>query len=440
MFSFGIPVSQRLQGLLEQENPSLDEVLEDDSCIRAFKQRYMPLLDYLKNNAFTILNIALSDNPNAIKAYQLFSQENDTLANQIGENTSELENFAKTIFESPSDIVYINRFAFITQLVVVAKQTLQYNFIEQFFKYLHLRAVYGIFEAIFTPGDNQLAALQQEMADDHFVTKLLDYLKTLKDASTPEAEGQICSIYKLIGLMVPSPQLKPEVTKAETVSTLLLEFTNPTERVLAEKWATINLLINDETYTLVEACVNTLLEYLKISGDKFFPHQVEAIRALAKLIPFSETTRNAILGANTPALLTQIASQFQTSTFAQLAIIEFAKASLEHEEIAKPLLTQLFEYAATVMTDDKALTSARAFVWKLFEEIQEASTDSGNAAITDMDPATKELIEKMSATSKAEYGGPVPEPLSFSDDSLGNLSPEQIMALLKFLTGGGGLA
>ena len=439
MFSFGIPVSQRLQDLLTEDNPSIQQVLEDDSCIRAFKARYGPLLDYLQNNAFTILKTALSDDANAIKAYQLFSQENDVLAKKVGENTNELEEFAKGIFDNPSDIVYINRFAFITQLVVVSTQTLHFNFIEQFFKYLHLRAVYGIFEAIFTPGDNQPLTLQQDMAEEHFVNKLLDYLQTLKEVTTPEAEGQICSIYKLIGLMAQTTTLKPEVTKAETVSALLLDFTHPSERILAEKWATINLLINDETYTLLEASVDTLIDNLQISEDKFFPYQVESIRALAKLIPYSETTRTTIVNASVPTLIRQIAEQFQTYTFAQLAIIEFAKASLNYDSIATPLLNQLFEYAVQVMTGDKPLTSARAFVWKLFEEIKEDNTDCGNAAIGDMDPNTKELIEKMCDLSKAEYGGPVPEPMTFSDDSLGNLSPEQIMALLKFLTGGGGL-
>ena len=440
MFSFGIPISPALQGLLEQDSPPLEQVLEDDSCIRAFKSRYHPLIEYLKTKAFDILKKALSDDVNALKAYQLFSQENDVLAGQLGDSPTELQSFATTVFAPNADIVYINRFAFITQLVILSKHTLQFDFIENFFKYLHLRSVYGIFEAIFMPSDNSPEPLQNEMAQDGFVTKLVQYLGTLSGASTPEEEGQVCSIYKLIGLMVPAEPFKFVLHSQDVISGLLVNFTSPTERILAEQWATITQLIDENTYQLIEEKVDTLIGYLTILNDKFNPHQVEAIRALANLIPLSESTRNKVVAADVATLLFKIVSQFQSFTFAQLAVIQFAKSSLPYPDIANPVLTKLLEYSASVMTAEKSQANARAFVWQLYEGLKDENSETGNAALAKVPAPAMENIQHMADLASSEYGGAVPDPIQYGEDTLGNLSPEQIMALLKFLTGGGGLA
>ena len=437
MFGFGIPVSQKLQNLLEQNDPPLPQVLEDESCIRAFKSRYTVLIDYLKKRAFKILDIALSDDVNAIKAYQLFSQDNDCLAVEIGDNEELLKEKAEQIFKPETSIVYINRFAFIIQLVVVSKQTLKFDFITHFFNYLHLRAVYGIFEAIFTSSDNQLTELHKEIATGGFLTQLLDYLKSIQDVDTPESEGQICSIYKLIGLMVESQELKPIIKSKDVLEKLLLKFASQSLRVLAEQWAAINLILSEETYDLAEPFVPTLIGYLNIENDKFYPHQVEALRTLAILLPFSELTRNEIQKVDIGTLIYQIAVQFPTYTFAQLAIIQFAKAALPYAEIATPVLEKLFQYTAEVMTKDSALKGARAFVWKLFEEIKAENSEVGTQLIDKIAENAKAELNRMTDLSNKEYGGQVPAPVSFGEDSLGNLSPDQIMALLKFLTGGG---
>ena len=439
MFGFGLQISQNLQALLESQNPDLKEVIEDESCVRGFKSHYKSLTEFLTDHAYEVLKLALSDEKISIKAYQLFTPETEVLVKKLTEDSEKFEEVAKSIFVPDPNIVSINRFAYITQLAVIAQQKIGFSFIEEFFKFLHLRAVFGIFESIFNKTENTSTDIPKEMVASGLMTKIVDYLTSLKDATSTEAEGQICSIYKLISLFIQAeiPEIDEFFKSKEVVEKLLIDFTAATPRILGGKWAAINDVISKENAPLFDSKIDELISYLKVeSGAPFHPHQVESIRVLTQLAAFSEAVRAKLVEANVAQLVVAIASSYRTFTFAQLAIIDFCIKTLPFSDISGPTVEELLKLASSFIVDDKSIAGSRAFAWQLITELKKSENEVAKEAIEKLEENAKVAYEKIATTIETEYGGPIPEAPQFGEDSLGNLSPEQIMALLKFLTGG----
>ncbi|EAX99607.1 hypothetical protein TVAG_215070 [Trichomonas vaginalis G3] len=437
MFGFGLPpAAPKLVSLLEEPNPSLQAILSDDSCIRAFRQNFTSLSKFINERAVEVLACALSNDPNALRAYQLFGVENDSLLITISNTPSWLDEVSKEVFNENPDEVYINRFAHITELIALKKPSLLFkdvSYVDKFFPYIHLRAVYGIFESLFVITELSLDEVQNQMSSSDFLEKLLDYLKSISDSQDPYTEGRASSIYKLISLMSNSDKMKPKVQDPKIIPKLLLNFAISDPRILENKWQAVYDVLSESTANLLMPEINTIIGFLDFENT-YYPHQVIAINLLVKLALNLEEVRKILEGAHIEDKFVAILQHFPQYTFAHLAIKNYCIQLKDYKELSVPVIKKIIDFANIAICDDTTAVVTRAIIWELVAECKKQ--DVLQDPIAGLSDTAKEILNNLDKLSETQYGGEVPENQPVGDDGLSSLTPEQIMTLLRFLTSG----
>lgn len=433
MFGFGPPPAPpKLVNLLDDPNPNLQSILAEDSCIRAYRQNYSALVKFINERAADVLECALSNDSNALRAYQLFGNENDSLLITISNTPKLLNEASQAVFNENPDEVYINRFAHITELIALKKPSLLFkdvDYVEKFFPYIHLRAVYGIFESCLVPNELSLDELQNQMRSSDFLDKLLDYLKSLADSQDPLTEGRVSNIYKLISLMATDKcKMEPEVQKEANMKKLLVDFTSADPRIQENKWQAISDVLTDVTTPLLTPAVDDIIGFLDI--ENACPQQVIAINLLKKLALKCEDVRTKLQEVHIEDKLISIIQKFPQYTFAHIAIKDFCLELKDFKELSVPVIKKILGYGNTAICDDSTAVVTRALIWKLVAELKEKDEEP----LTVLNDQAKEALDNLDNIYKAKYGGEEPEQTAVGEDALTSLTPEQIMTLLRFLT------
>lgn len=440
MFGFASPISPQLQGMLQDSNTNLEDVLKEESVQRAFKARYDPLIKYLCDRSTEILDIALGSSPIAFNAFKLFTKDNEALVEAILQDTDNLKRCADLVFQGDIEPVALNRFAHITQLCALHNQQDAFEnlpFIFNFLQYCNYRTVYEIFDAFLAKDDSGNSTIQGEMARNQFVQRLLDALHDLKVCEDPSCEDTIVALLRLVPLIVRVQCLADHVRTGEAIDIFTSDYAIVSRRILAEQWNAAYEVTDKNNISYLEPQFDKLVSFLSVDGP-FLSHQVTAIRVLAKMAAEITSVRSKLTEANIAQKLLDVVSKFPTHTFAQRAVIEFTKTNVADLSFATPIVNALMQFASAQVCATR-FVDLRAFCWKLYRKLlKNASPELKSLVEANVGIESQRRFEELSNIRDAEeqYGGKLPEETPGSEEGLANLTPDQIIALLRFLTNG----
>ena len=453
MFDFRPAISSALRDLLNSGDATIEEVLLEESCKRAFNSNDSALVSFISNHASEVLETAIfSENPKlASKALALFSKDNNVLVLQVIENKN-LENIAKEVFTETPDSKAVSRFAAITQLACLQEprnclENCPYIF--DFIPFCGYKLVLGMFEEFFTDEESGVAVQSSIQELSQKIKERILGENTFTEDVNDENAIRVAGYFKLLSLAKDSDIFKEAIRTKEMIDAISREFPVRNISVLDAQWTTVSQLVNAENVAAltgkVESLIIPLLSY--VDEEKYFhQYQVSILNVLLVIAQADEQVRKRLIEINFHIALYDIISHFPHHTLAHIAVSNFIFHSTKMVEFEKLILTRMLPFCEDIMNNENAPVELRAFVWDLITKFKKAidegvMSDSFKETFAAFDDAAMSKIISMNEICESEYGGKLPEKNDYAneEDGLGNLSPEQIMQLLKFLTGGGGM-
>ncbi|OHT10897.1 hypothetical protein TRFO_19694 [Tritrichomonas foetus] len=364
---------------------------------------------------------------------------NDSIIQKIFDKDA-LETISTHIFGETDDLVIINRFALIVQTCCIAKPDLakgKCSFIYKFLKFVHYKTVFEMFKVFLTPEDKP-RFVQQFLFEDKLFDHFLDCIAELPVSFPESPDDIICqkvaSLFKLVPLFKGSPSFESVVCSEDSVDKFSREFINPPQIILNAQYAALASVANEESKDFIISRLDTrLFSLLEAETTSFMPYQESIIIILQQLAVASPEFAQRLIDWDIGHKFANFIEKFPRHTILHHTITNFAVATIENPNLARCVLQPLYQLTAKCFEEGQHV-EMRAFAWNLQRAIREKTQD-----FNDLEDTNEELIEKYNALSNVvsnPYGGSLPPQPSDDADELGNLTPEQLMALLRFITGG----
>lgn len=451
MFEFFNPISPALREKLEQPDVTLVDLLEDDGCAKAFSHGFDPLISFFLENSEELLTMALNlEDKLSSKAFKIISTQNENFHRAFFKSGI-LSQKVDTVLVNDVDPVVVNRFAMLTQVCcLTASEFVSENcdFLKKFIPFLKHRSVYEMFAGwILVKRDNEdqgttnaKAAVQEFIKADGFVDALLETIAQLPDSGF-EAH-YVSTLFKTITLFKESATLLPAISTNDAVKILVRNFENADLVVLNAQWAAVAAALNGSNISVIVDQIPRFVAMLERPEEETFfsAYQLSAIQILTKIITEDMTQAGAFVEAKVPQMLAAILRRYRRHTLAAYNVTEFTLGVLskvkEMDALAELIMDTIVPVAVE-FANEEASIEERAFGWNLLMKLEDLNETIQNKLqeIESYTPAVKDLVMRMKSCSEARYGGEKPVDPVDDGGQLGNLSQEQLLALLRFITG-----
>jgi len=475
MFDFLSPISATLTEKLESPNPVMEEILEEPSCLRAFRSNSENLVRYFVNNAQTLVDLCfdLEKQQISTKAYNILSIENLTLQRKLMDDDL-LQAIADKIFPTKEPIC-INRFAVITKNCCNAfpGQTFVHcsNFLDQFIEFMAQPSVYEMFISFFIPNYDDDKTLAQNFLErdfqNHFISAISSAPKEFSSEFGDPNVPYLAALFKFFAEIASNKNswdlFSSSISTPTTINILATTFQDAPPYLLGYQYATIKTIA---THSLEKFAFLTprLISFTQVSSDSnaFHEHQVYAINLLASLAKEEldrkengESIESLLIEGKSPidlmyeaniiSSIADIVRRFPGHTIAHSAISTFilsfkdVKISEENDQEAKveeKFKVSIFETLVTLLNEilgESKRAEQKAFAWNLVKALLKEDV-SLKYKLKLNEQATTQNNRLNDIYNKENYGGELPE--KPQDDIPGNITPEQMMMLIRLLTGG----
>lgn len=398
-----------------------------------------------------LLDLALTkdseESPNlSTKAFTLLSTPNEMIFKSLFEDNIFFSAVEKVLGGDSIDIIIVNRLAVITQTCCInyPENIRQCNFIPRFLQFCRYRSVFEMFKAFLTTEDKK--EVQAFLQEEGFPGKLLEHIKNTEEPleNNPDSPSvqNLVQLFRLIPLIKGCEVLAPSVTDENAIAILSHKFTNDIQEVLNKQWEAIASIVTDKNVKNIEGLSDSYLEILGNPELPLFTPQVESIiKIIGQVITYDNEYAQKLVDWEIGKKLANIIDRFPRHTLAHLTITNFALTALDvpnFPDLVDAVLKPLYAAAAKSFQDDKP-AEFRGFGFNFHTSVLKKMKEKNLQPVPlefCFNPETIQKIEKLTKVVDNSYGGELPQPQNEEADELGNLTPEQLMALLRFITGG----
>ncbi|OHS97405.1 hypothetical protein TRFO_36356 [Tritrichomonas foetus] len=380
------------------------------------------------------------ERPGSTKAFSLLSIPNENVINSIFENNL-LTSTAEKLFTTTDEdtIVKINRLAFLTQVCCIHSPALiqnNFSFVTRFLHFCHYRSVIEMFRT-FLGTEEKSRELQHFLLDEKIVDHVLNMIKDspdeISDDPNDEQSQMISALFRLIPLIKSSEVLSDVISTAEAIQIVSKLFSHAPLTVLNAQWAAINAIITESNSNDAIQLADRFLQMLDNQDEEAFtPYMESIIQIIQKLVTFNTEFATRIIEWNIGQKLASIIEKYPKHTLAHLTITKFATQTIEVPDFAQAVLPPLYEIAQKGFEPGQPV-EFRAFAFNFQKLIKEQN----NQELTQFEKFDSDTIEKINELTEVvnnPYGGSLPQHPSEEDHDFGNLTPDQLMTLLRFIT------
>lgn len=448
-FDFMQPMPEILHAKIEQDN--FEDVLNDPACFRAYNHSAEPIMEFFRMHLLDLLDLALDPNAEdrtlSTKAFQILTTGKEALHRELLERDRLAERVERVLCDKP-DLVVVNRFATITQVACICAPDLvdeKCAFLKKMIPYMNYRCVFDMFSAFLSKAQDEekSRAVCEVLKNEGFLENFLEAITALpKDNIEPQVD-YARALFKLVPLINSAPPFAQAFVTESAIDTLMREFDNEPVSLLGDRWKAICEVICDENKKFLIPRVKDMVALIDI-GDRtrYSAYQLSVIETLEKLLQIEDNKGLCaqLLELNFPDKLIAIVTTFRKHTLAhrQVANIALTIHDIASEDLARPLVSGLIKVAVDFLSDEQSRTEENAFAWKFLHDIRERGENKLGAALLaeggeGVATVYKAKVDEMDKIVAESYGGALPEP----DEGYGEFSQEQLLALLRFITGGG---
>lgn len=355
-----------------------------------------------------------------------------------------LKEKAEKILGGNFDPVVINRFAMITQNCCLTHPDLAIEhcpFLVQLLHHVKYRSVYDTF-ANFLSTDQKAKNLQDRLYDVQFFQEYLKVIDSLPN-EIPETDVEyISALFKLAPCFQGTEKFKELSESPDAIQVIFHLFEHAPSAVLNSQWSSLSSLINTTNIqdSAIQGFFQRVVNQLTELDNYFYAYQAYAIKVLETYITVDEL-RLKLVEFEFGTKLNQIINSYPKHTLALNSVISFVLEAIKYQDIRQYFIDSIVPVAGSII-EKSDLVESRAFAWGVFKKLSAHYTEyPGLKELVDNANSTnEESIDKLEEINKVvdaqeQYGGELPQPNN-EDDTLSNMTQDQLMALLRFITGG----
>ena len=405
----------------------------------------------LRKHIQELLDVALTNDSEettnlSTKAFTLLSTPNELIFKSLFEDNIFFSAVEKVLGQDDVDIIIVNRLAVITQTCCInyPENIRQCNFIPRFLQFCRFRSVFEMFKSFLTTEDKK--DVQTFLQEEGFPEKLLDLIKNTQEPleNNPDSPSvqNLVQLFRLIPLIKSCDVLAPSVTDQNAITILSHKFTPDIQEVLNRQWEAIASIVTDSNVKNIEELSDSYLDILENPNLSLFTPQIESIiKIIGQVIINDNDYAQKLVDWQVGKKLANIIDRFPRHTLAHLTITNFALTAIDvpnFPDLVDAVIKPLYEVAAQSFQDGKP-AEFRGFGYNFHSSVTTKMKEKNLQPIPIefcFNNETKSKVDQLNKVVENSYGGELPQQQPEDADELGNLTPEQLMALLRFITGG----
>ena len=419
----------------------------DDSCVRSFRSNFEQLVKYFSENISELLETAfkIEEVAKSNRALTLLTQPNETITQSLLENNL-LFNMTDRVLKENDDAsssIKINRMASIVQNCCMNSPQLARTFnvistVADFLNYAHYRTVFEMFIS-FLGKDEKLLEIQNVLKEDGLVLKFLDFItnapEQCKDDPDDPTNQFLASLFKLIPFFKESSVFSEQICSVDAMKVISKRFINAPSSILNTQWAALSTIVNEENcQTLIQLLNDRFFDLLtQVNDNKFMLYQEYIIRFIQKAATFQDEFCAELIQKNLGNELATLLMKFPRHTLLHLAVKNLVEGVIEKDELVKNILQPIYDNCTQNFNQQPV--EFKAFLWNLEKTVKDAKNDKYNN-LESFEAETQKELDRVTEIVSNTYGGDVPSPQNDDMDDISNLSPDQLLALLRLITSG----
>lgn len=393
----------------------------------------------LLTTTFDLENMTLST-----RAFNLLSTPNEQVIHALLENNVLSQEAEKIFQQENSNLILINRLAAITQACCIDTESAsKCTFIPNFLNFCMYRSVYEMFKTFLTSEDKK--DVQAFLLQEGFAGKVLEQIQkipeTLPTSQDDPSVQNLINLFRIIPFFKDSSEgLSASIATPEAVTILSRAFQPNETSVLNYQWAALASIVNASTFQAIEGLSDRFFGIIDNQTYPYFTSYVESIiKIMSQLMTLDKDFAQKLIDWECGKKLGQLILNYPKHTLGHLAITNFALKTLEITDVpqlASSVLIPLFEIVQTSFQDEQP-AEFRAFGFNLQKTVNDKIKENNLAVeLPALNQETQDKIQNLTKIVTEPYGGDLPVQNTEETDELGNLTPEQLMILLRFITGG----
>lgn len=435
---FMSPITPQLREKLQNEDTTIEEVLNDDSCTRAYEQAVESIVDFFWHRAEELLNLSLSTENRDLstKAFVIITMPSAEIWQTLV-SSDLLMRKSETILVPTASTISISRFAAIAQHCCMCTPQLvpeKCPFLKQMIRFVHFRSVYDMFLAFFN-NDAKSSVIREVLRDWNFVSEIFNALREAPSSPPEIRNTYTAALLKLLSRVKEAELFDQAFASEDAIRALLSDFPDPTVLVLDAQWQIISNVIIPENAAPVRAILPNLVKMLAPHDGRFSCYQISILEVIEKFITFDDAadTGKTLLDAGLPDALATIVKDLGTHTLAtrRVSLLCLSLLKSKASALASVVLPRVAEIASEyVMSEDVSLEE-RAFGWNLFTELKASEIPLSEELTQIITEDLQTRIDDMNRIADEEFGGALPTMSGFADEPM---MSQELLALLRLLS------
>ena len=435
---FMSPITPQLREKLQNENTTIEEVLNDDSCTRAYEQAVESIVDFFWHRAEELLNLSLSTENRDLstKAFVIITMPSVEIWQTLV-SSDLLMRKSETILVPTASTISISRFAAIAQHCCMCTPQLvpeKCAFLKQMIRFVHFRSVYDMFLAFFN-NDAKSSVIREVLRDWNFVSEIFNALREAPSSPPEIRNTYTAALLKLLSRVKEAELFDQDFASEDAIRALLSDFPDPTVLVLDAQWQIISNVIIPENAAPVRAILPNLVKMLAPHDGRFSCYQISTLEVIEKFITFDDAadTGKTLLDAGLPDALVTIVKDLGRHTLAtrRVSLLCLSLLKSNASALASVVLPRVAEVASEyVMSEDVSLEE-RAFGWNLFTELKASEIPLSEELTEIITEDLQTRIDDMNRVADEEFGGALPTATGMLDEPM---MSQELLALLRLLS------
>ena len=443
---FMSPITQQLREKLQNPTTTIEEVLNDESCMRAYSQTVECIVDFFWHRADQLLDLALSPEKNEIstKAFMIATIPCDEIWQALVNNDI-LSKKSESVLVPGVNVVTISRFAAVAQHCCMCTPKAvpeKCGFLKKMIRFVHVRSVFDMFLEFFN-SELRTTLVREVLRDWKFVDEIFVAIKEAKDAPAEVRDEYTTALLRLLSKVKSAELFDSCFASADAMGVLLGEFQEPSVSLLDAKWQVVDDVLCDANVEFVRPKVPAMVALLKIENGRFSAYQISVIEIIAKMLGLKggESLCSVLMEVKLPGAIVEIATVLKRHTLVTLQVTNLVMQILRvgNRDLVMAVVPRIAELASQYVVSPESGIEERAFGWNFFVELRKSSETLTEALATELKERNasiytddvKDRVEQMDTIVSNPFGGELP---ATPDPDEIMMSQEQLLALLRFLT------
>ena len=256
-----------------------------------------------------------------------------------------------------------------------------------------------------------------------------------KDDPDDPTNQFLASLFKLIPFFKESSVFSEQICSVDAMKVISKRFINAPSSILSTQWAALSTIVNEENcQTLIQLLNDRFFDLLtQVNDNKFMLYQEYIIRFIQKAATFQDEFCAELIQKNLGNELATLLMKFPRHTLLHLAVKNLVEGVIEKDELVKNILQPIYDNCTQNFNQQPV--EFKAFLWNLEKTVKDAKNDKYNN-LESFEAETQKELDRVTEIVSNTYGGDVPSPQNDDMDDISNLSPDQLLALLRLITSG----